>query len=116
MTTLSPDDEDDATQWQGLKSLRSLRLASLPNLLSLPMGLQFLTSLRTLLISSCPKLMSLPDCIRNLSSLQNLYINDCPELSIRCHSNTTEDWPKIAHIPDIVIAGKDIQRNGRYLL
>ena len=114
--TLSREDEDDATQWQGLKSLRSLKLEDLPNLLSLPMGLQYLTSLRALQISSCPKLMSLPEGMHNLSSLQSLYISNCPQLSIRCNNNTADDWPKIAHIPFIQINGEYIQSNGCYLL
>ncbi|EXC32359.1 hypothetical protein L484_004701 [Morus notabilis] len=105
--------------------LRYLRLIGSHKLASLPGGLQHLTSLRRLLISdwesletipewignlnsleslhllNCPKLRALPEGIRSLTCLKTLWIWDCPMLLKRCQRQIGEDWPKIAHIPDL---------------
>ncbi|KAK7819158.1 disease resistance protein rga2 [Quercus suber] len=54
------NDENDGMQWQGLKSLRFLHLERIPNLVSLPNGLQHVTTLKYLQIINCPNLMALP--------------------------------------------------------
>uniref|UniRef100_A0A7N2N6Z4 Disease resistance protein RGA3 n=1 Tax=Quercus lobata TaxID=97700 RepID=A0A7N2N6Z4_QUELO len=91
------NDEDDGMQWQGLRSLHSLRFWGTPKLVSLPNGLQHvttlqkleilncnLTSLRGLVIDKCRNLTSLPQGIRDLTSLELLVITDCPILLQRC--------------------------------
>ncbi|KAM3686116.1 hypothetical protein ACJW31_11G173100 [Castanea mollissima] len=91
---------DDGTEWQHLKCLSYLRFVSIPNLKSIPSGLQHVTALRKLEISDCPNLTifpeltsvvylgisnspnltSIPDGISNLTSLEELLIFDCPNL------------------------------------
>nr|POF05753.1 putative disease resistance protein rga4 [Quercus suber] len=91
---------DDGTEWQHLRCLSSLCYRSVPNLKSIPSGLQHVTALRRLEISDCPNLTifpeltsvvyleiskspnltSIPDGISNLTSLEELRIYDCPNL------------------------------------
>ncbi|XP_021753271.1 putative disease resistance protein RGA4 [Chenopodium quinoa] len=60
--------------------------------------------LRSLYIRDCKAIKSLPESIRNLTSLQKLQIiHGCPELEERCEEPDGEDWPKIQHIPNIII-------------
>ena len=67
-------------------------------------GLQRLPSLTTLIISELPNLNSLEHLgLQLLTSLRKLEISDCPLLKDRCKFWTGEDWPRIAHIPGIVI-------------
>ena len=115
----------DEMEWQGLTTLLFLGFTSLPNLVSLPMGLQYASSLQTLRISycynliaipewicklislqslkiwDCPKLESLPEGIGALTSLQTLDIRECPILLKRCKKQIGEDWHKISHIPNL---------------
>ena len=115
----------DEMEWQGLRTLLSLEFYGLPKLVSLPMGLQYVSSLQNLriwychnliaipewickLISlqylsiwDCPKLESLPEGIGALTSLQTLKIEGCPILLKRCKKQIGEDWHKISHIPNL---------------
>ncbi|KAL5778735.1 hypothetical protein ACOSQ2_009472 [Xanthoceras sorbifolium] len=125
------EEADDGMQLQGLKCLRSLKLVDMPKLECLPDGLQHATTLQTLQITRCSGLKSLPDWIGKLTTLQRLEISDCPELKslpqtmccleslqsikiskcpqlLRANqkNEASEDWPKIAHIPDIRVDGR----------
>jgi Leucine-rich repeat (LRR) protein len=100
---VDPFNDWDEMEWQGLSSLLSLEFDSLPELVSLPIGLQHLTSLQTLNIWDCPSLTSLPEWIGGLTSLQTLHIRRCTILSERCKREIGEDWPKIAKIPDLYV-------------
>ena len=115
----------DEMEWQGLRTLLSLEFYQLPKLVSLPMGLQYVSSLQKLetshccnliailewickLISlqshkfwDCPNLESLPEGLGALTSLQTLYIRGCPILLKRCKKQIGEDWHKISHIPNL---------------
>ena len=115
----------DEMEWQGLRTLLSLEFCHLPELVSLPMGLQYVNSLQNLKIwycprliaipewicklislqylsiGDCPKLESLPEGIGALTSLQTLDIWDCPILLKRCKKQIGEDWHKISHIPKL---------------
>ncbi|XP_075646227.1 putative disease resistance protein RGA1 [Castanea sativa] len=94
------DMSDDGIEWQHLKCLSSLLYVRVPNLKSIPSGLQHVTALRRLLISDCPNLTifpeltsvvyleishspdltSIPGGISNLTSLEELRISHCPNL------------------------------------
>jgi Leucine-rich repeat (LRR) protein len=117
--------KEDGMQWQGLTSLLLLRLSRLPKLVSLPSGLQHASTLQKLEISDCESLTAIPEWIHNckslqvleirgcwslaslpeemrwLTSLQRLQIENCPILLRRCERDIGEDWPKIAHIPEL---------------
>lgn len=119
--------QNEEVPWKSFMSLRSLRFHSAFKLLSLPSGLQHLTNLRSLEITcndelnqlpewiscfsslqylelyKCPKLTSLPDGFRELTGLNQLQIFECPELTERCRAPNGADWPKIQHIPFVVV-------------
>nr|XP_023894318.1 putative disease resistance protein RGA1 [Quercus suber] len=70
----------DEMEWQGLTTLLSLEFFALPKLVSLPMGLQYVSSLQKLNISICDSLIAIPEWICKLISLQSLEIRECPNL------------------------------------
>ncbi|KAL4601004.1 hypothetical protein ACB092_11G240600 [Castanea dentata] len=86
-------------EWHGLQSLRCLLFIQLPNLATLPVGIQHLTTLQSLRIGHCSRLLVIPEWICILTSLQTLEIWGCPILSKGCEREAGEDWRKIAHIP-----------------
>ncbi|KAK7861056.1 disease resistance protein rga2 [Quercus suber] len=53
------------------------------------------------MILRCPQLRSLPEAIGGLTPLQTLEFENCPILLERCKRETSEDWPKISHIPNL---------------
>nr|POF18837.1 disease resistance protein rga2 [Quercus suber] len=55
------DKGDDGTEWQNLKCLSSLYYNSVPNLKSIPSGLQHVTALRSLAIYDCPNFTIFPE-------------------------------------------------------
>lgn len=105
-------------------SLKSLEITGIEDLMSLPVGMQHVSTLQTLSISDSS---TLPDWIRLLTSLTELHISHCRELTSlpeemwslcnlltlsifnftylfeRCQKETGEDWPKILHVPHIMI-------------
>ena len=88
---------------QELPSLTSLFISDIPNLRSLDgFKLPLLTSLQKLDIHNCPNLQSLT-VERLPTSLSFLKIQNCQLLEDRCKFWTGEDWPRIAHIPHIVM-------------
>jgi hypothetical protein len=87
----------------GLSSLRRLFVICCDKFTSLSEGVRHLTALEDLCLKRCPELNSLPQSIQHLTSLQSLVIYDCPNLKKRCEKDLGEDWPKIAHIPNITI-------------
>ncbi|KAL9411788.1 hypothetical protein AB3S75_045402 [Citrus x aurantiifolia] len=87
-------------------TLRNLVIADCPNFIALPGSLKDLEALETLIIAGCPKLSSLPEDMHRLTTLKLLTIAECPALSERCKPPTGEDWPKIAHIPQVYLDGE----------
>ena len=110
---------------QNLSSLQQLSIYECESLKSLPLPDQGMHSLQGLFISNCRELKSLSESesqgmIPYLPSLQELIIDDCrEELSGRARGwgkEREEEWPpNIKHIPDIVIEGYYIQKEGRYV-
>lgn len=112
---------DGDNDLKGLKSLKKLRFHDLPDLVTLPKGLQDAAATRTSLdivdcerftlpsecvllnrqslrITKCPKVVSLPEGMQGLTELQFLSISQC-NLETSRYREGGEDWQKIAHIP-----------------
>ncbi|KAI9161619.1 hypothetical protein LWI28_019116 [Acer negundo] len=83
-------------------TLQLLRIQKCPNLLALPDSLQILKQLR---VWDCPKVASLPQDMHCLTTLEKIEIEGCPTLSERCQQGSGEDWPQIAHVPNIRLDG-----------
>ena len=47
--------------------------------------------------------------ILHLADLNHLHIAFCPNLEKRCEDGSSEEWFKIAHIPNIKINGESIK-------
>ncbi|XP_031374168.1 disease resistance protein RGA2-like [Punica granatum] len=70
-----------------------------------------LTNLEDLRIQCCNNLKALPEWFPNLTSLKYLVIVNCgEELTRRCQGKNGggEDWPKISHIPQLVVVRADL--------
>lgn len=129
----------DGFKWQASKTLRVLFLVGLPRLETLPEGIKHvrslevlrikdcagfvgipecisnLQSLSTLKITRCQKFASLPKGIRQLKSLQKLKIKDCnPNIYKRCQREVGEDWPAVAHIPELILKSS-AESSGTYI-
>ena len=89
---------------QHVSTLQTLRISGCFSLATLPDWIGSLTSLSYLSIQYCPELRSLPEEMRSLRHLYTLEIGGCPCLYERCQMETGEDWPKISHIPEIIIS------------
>jgi hypothetical protein len=110
---------------QNLSSLQQLLIWGCERLKSLPLPDQGMHSLQKLEVINCRELKSLSESesqgmIPYLPSLQLLRINRCSEeLSGRTRGwgkEREEEWPpNIKHIPDIVIDGSYIQKEGHYV-
>ncbi|KAK9921777.1 hypothetical protein M0R45_030274 [Rubus argutus] len=80
--------------------LEKLSLSDLPQITKLPEWLQgAANTLQDLDIENCSNLEGMD----RLTALRDLKIKDCTELQRRCKRDTGEDWPKIAHIPNLSI-------------
>ncbi|XP_010918012.1 disease resistance protein RGA2 [Elaeis guineensis] len=84
-------------------TIQDLQIQFCGELTALPKWLGSLTSLRSLQLQNCPKLEMLPDGLQCLTALWGLQVCSCPQLARRCERERGEDWPKIAHIPNIHI-------------
>ncbi|KAG8496163.1 hypothetical protein CXB51_009020 [Gossypium anomalum] len=86
------------------KTLQQLYIIGLENLSTLPRWFRYLVSLQTLGIVDCPKLLSLPQGMQQLAALKQVGITGCPKLGKRCKKQTGEEWPKIAHVPQLYVS------------
>ncbi|PWA60198.1 Disease resistance protein [Artemisia annua] len=95
-------DDDNATSKGEIlfPSLQELHINVCRNLVSLPHNFP---KLRSLIISYCNKLSSLPDEMQSFKDLNEITIKNCKILSRRCKKEIGEDWPKISHIPNLII-------------
>ncbi|KAB2629469.1 disease resistance protein [Pyrus ussuriensis x Pyrus communis] len=83
-----------------LTSLQHLIIHGCPELQGLPEEAP--KSLKSLTISECPNIRCLPGEWLP-TSLSLLHIWRCPLLEERFRRETGEDWPKIAHIPHVLM-------------
>ncbi|CDP14728.1 unnamed protein product [Coffea canephora] len=92
-------------QIQHLSTLRTLEIGEFEGLEVLPEWMGSLRNLRDLWIADCYNLRQLPsaEATRHLTNLNKLYIDTCPLLAERCTKGSGAEWPKIAHIPRVVI-------------
>ncbi|KAK9690461.1 hypothetical protein RND81_09G129300 [Saponaria officinalis] len=114
--------------WKSLHFLSSLKLHNLHKLLNLPKEFQYLTSIEFLEIKACDNFEALPEWFNCLTSLQKMSICRCyklkslpqaivhmlslknhdltwngEDLRKTCRNPDGEDWPKICHIPRVLI-------------
>ncbi|XVE61080.1 hypothetical protein DITRI_Ditri06bG0011200 [Diplodiscus trichospermus] len=94
-------------QWlhRSASTLQYLYIDDCPNFMALPDWLQDCKSIQKLELFRCPQLSSLPEGFSHLTSLRKLKIGHCPNLLGRCKMVIGEDWPKIAHVPEIYLDG-----------
>ncbi|KAL6139831.1 hypothetical protein ACLB2K_058132 [Fragaria x ananassa] len=92
-------------QVQHLTSLTRLTIWSFEGVETLPEWLGNLASLVNLTIAGCDNLKYLPslEAMQRLTKLRILSVGDCPLLKERCTEDSGEEWPKISHIPYIII-------------
>ncbi|PON74337.1 NB-ARC domain, LRR domain containing protein, partial [Parasponia andersonii] len=82
-------------------SLKEISLEFCVSLTALDNCFECLTSLEKLHISHCYRMRCLPKELP--ASLSDLTIIDCDELTPRLKREKGEDWPIIAHIPNVTI-------------
>ncbi|XP_018721440.2 putative disease resistance protein RGA4 [Eucalyptus grandis] len=93
----------------GSCTLEYLRIDDCPNFTAVPEWLPNHTHLKYIEFSRCSNLSFLPQGVRSLTALRELHVADCGELSNRCQHLTGEDWPIIAHIPQIKLDYRKVQ-------
>uniref|UniRef100_A0A6N2NLM9 NB-ARC domain-containing protein n=1 Tax=Salix viminalis TaxID=40686 RepID=A0A6N2NLM9_SALVM len=78
---------------------------------ALPKWLPNLSSLHKLGLLGCKNLkyLSSSTTIQRLSKLKYLWIRGCPHLEENCRKENGFEWPKISHIPTIIINDASIQ-------
>ncbi|KAK4383842.1 putative disease resistance protein RGA3 [Sesamum angolense] len=108
-----PELKDLPESMQLFSALRGLVIWGCEGLCSLPDWLGSLESLISLFLSNCNNLSSLSDGFKTPESLTRLRIYGCPELEKRCNKPEGEYWPKISHIPTIIIGRKFVQKMRR---
>ncbi|XP_054782255.1 putative disease resistance protein RGA1 [Prosopis cineraria] len=105
------DGEDFSTEFQDLHCLHSLQgfcIYSCENLRALPEWICNLQSLRFIDILGCQNLESLPEGMHRLANLHTLRLNGAPLLAEKCERGRGSEWPKISHLPNIVVDWRPI--------
>eukprot|EP00261_Vitis_vinifera_P031617 XP_019072860.1 PREDICTED: putative disease resistance protein RGA4 isoform X1 [Vitis vinifera] len=90
---LVTDSSLESLYMEGIHDMESLRRELLAHA----------STLQRLSITKCYGLATLPHWISSLTSLTELDIRDCKQIAERCRRETGQDWPQIAHIPEIYI-------------
>ncbi|GAU37306.1 hypothetical protein TSUD_354620 [Trifolium subterraneum] len=86
-----------------LPCLENIKFDDCWDLEALPDWICNISSLQHICIDDCEYLDSLPEGLSRLAKLQTLEIIDCPLLIDECETETSATWPKIAHIPNIIL-------------
>jgi hypothetical protein len=86
-----------------LPSLQTITFKGCSHLNTLPDWICNLSSLQHIKLLDCECLVSLPEGMPSLAKLQTLQIIGCPGLMEECETQTSATWPKIAHIPNIIL-------------
>lgn len=92
------------SQLQNLTALKALQIVNFTAVEAFPEWLGNLKSLEKLEIGGCENLMYLPTTMQDLCKLKRLKIYGCPLLQERCAKKGGSEWPKISHIPEIIIS------------
>jgi hypothetical protein len=87
-----------------LPSLQTIAFHNCEDIEALPDWICNLSSLQHLRVYDCIKLASLPERMPCLTNLQTLEIIGCPLLVEECQTQTSETWPKIGHVPKIILS------------
>ncbi|TYJ12498.1 hypothetical protein E1A91_A11G355400v1 [Gossypium mustelinum] len=102
----------EGMQWEALKNLSHLEIDNIPQLVSLPLGLQHLFQLKTLEIKNCNGLRSLFPVFQHLTFLEEFSIWNCKELELSAidiqifqnYTSLRSLWllniPKCRHLPE----------------
>ncbi|KAG4177585.1 hypothetical protein ERO13_A11G316500v2 [Gossypium hirsutum] len=102
----------EGMHWESLKNLSHLMINNIPQLVSLPLGLQHLVQLKTLKILNCSGLRSLFPVLEHLTFLEDFEVRDCKELELSAadfrifQDHTSLRYlslvmiPKCRHLPD----------------
>jgi leucine-rich repeat protein SHOC2 len=86
-----------------LPSLQKIAFKVCIDLKALPDWMCNFSSLQHIKIVYCTNLSRLPEQMPRLTNLRALEIIDSPLLVEECRRETSANWPKIAHIPNIII-------------
>jgi Leucine-rich repeat (LRR) protein len=86
-----------------LPFLENITFMDCKDLKALPDWICNLSSLQHIKLLDCECLVSLPEGMPSLAKLQTLQIIGCPGLMEECATQTSATWPKIAHIPNIIL-------------
>ncbi|XP_060670463.1 putative disease resistance protein RGA4 [Ziziphus jujuba] len=93
-------DGGDGNMWQALQSLHDLEFNGLPQLETLPDGLQQLTSLEMLTLAECKGLVHIPESIGNHKSLRELNIKGSNKLA-----SPPEGMRQLTSLQELCIGG-----------
>ncbi|AET01321.1 NB-ARC domain disease resistance protein [Medicago truncatula] len=86
-----------------LPSLQKITLQYCDDLKALPDWMCSISSLQHVTIRYSPHLASVPEGMPRLAKLKTLEIIGCPLLVKECEAQTNATWPKVAHIPNIIL-------------
>ncbi|TXG46202.1 hypothetical protein EZV62_028297 [Acer yangbiense] len=105
---MGTEEEDTHQDLNGTRPhLRALGLSELPQLVELPQWLLRCSAntLQLLIIEECPNVASMQQDMHGLTALNKIEIVGCPTLGESCKEGSGEDWPQIAHVPNIRLDG-----------
>ncbi|KAG8479812.1 hypothetical protein CXB51_029304 [Gossypium anomalum] len=116
----------ESLQWELIKNLSHLEIDKIPQLVSLPRGLQHLVQLKKLKIHECHGLRSLLPVFQHLTSLEDFSVSNCKELELSAagiqkfqdhtslRSLELRNIPKCWHLPESLQHLTNLQ--GLYLI